>query len=133
MPFKPKKLHDKFYSVLFVLAHDLLGLLENSAHWSVLFVNQRERDRAPAEPHGGDGTGLAAAAGRPEEEGGRVRAETPAAPTAADLQTEVIFSTDTLHLAVSVYGSILSRFENVFTAPTRGPKTVKFRKIYIKL
>lgn len=113
MPFKPKNLHDKFYSELFVLAHDLLGLF--TAHWSVLFVNQRERDRAPAEPHGGDGTGLAASAGRPEEEGVRVRAETAAAPTAADLQTEVIFS-DTLHFA-----------------PTHSHKTVKFRKIYIKL
>ena len=50
---------------------------------------QRERDRTPAEPNGGDGANIRGAAGRPEEHEGRVRTETPAGSTATVLQTQV--------------------------------------------
>lgn len=65
------------------------ALSEISANRSVFGVDQRECDRDAAEPDGGGGAAGGGAAGRAEEEGGGVRAGDPAAPPAADVQTEV--------------------------------------------
>lgn len=66
-------------------------LSEISANRSAFGVDQRERDRDAAEPDGGGGAAGGGGAGRAEEEGGGVRAGDPAAPPAADVQTEVCF------------------------------------------
>lgn len=78
-----------------VLLEDVCGsaqfwaLSEISANRSVFGVGQRECDRDAAEPGGGGGAAGGGAARRAEEEGGGVRAGDPAAPPAADVQTEV--------------------------------------------